>query len=118
VCSLQWSARATFSQSTQRIACVIPLLLLGSSIASAGSRARTDIVYMKNGDRITCEVKSLAYGQLSVKPDYILDTVVLDWSKVEHIESSQVFSVLIRMELNTLESWWRIAPLEVSYYPS
>ena len=96
MCSLRWSARETFLQSTQRIVRVIPLLLFGSSIASAGSRAKTDIVYMKNGDRITCEVKRLEYGQLSVKPDYVLDTVVLDWSKVDHIESSQVFSVLMQ----------------------
>jgi hypothetical protein len=61
----------------------------------ADSRTKTDVIYMKNGDKITGEVKSLQYGQLSVKPDYVLDTVILDWSKVDHIESSQVFSILM-----------------------
>jgi hypothetical protein len=49
---------------------------------------------MKNGDKITGEIRSLSQGQLTVKQDYANSTVVLDWSKVDHIESSQPFVVV------------------------
>ena len=48
---------------------------------------------MKNGDKITCEIRSLEQGQLTVKPDYTNSTIVLDWEKVDHIESKQIFIV-------------------------
>jgi hypothetical protein len=48
---------------------------------------------MKNGDKITCEIRSLEKGQLTVKPDYSNGNIVLDWTKVDHIESSQGFIV-------------------------
>ncbi len=35
--------------------------------AKAGTRQKTDVIYMKNGDRITCEIKKLEYGQLEMK---------------------------------------------------
>jgi len=69
--------------------------MLGASAARLGedARTKTDIVYMDNGDKITGEVKSLAKGQLSVKPDYTSASIVLDWSKVARIESKQQFIV-------------------------
>jgi len=48
---------------------------------------------MTNGDRLTCEIKRLEYGQLHVKTEYALGTVVLDWEKIERVESSQRFVV-------------------------
>ena len=59
----------------------------------AGSRSKTDVVYMRNGDKITCEIRSLEQGQLTVKPDYTNSTIVIDWNSVDHIESSQTFIV-------------------------
>jgi len=58
------------------------------------ARQKTDLLVMKNGDRITCEVKSLNAGVLSVALDYVDGTVSVDWSKVAHLESSQLFVVL------------------------
>ena len=46
----------------------------------ASSRTKDDIVYMKNGDKITGEIQSLVQGQLSVKPDYASSSIVLDWN--------------------------------------
>jgi hypothetical protein len=69
------------------------LLLLVLPEAFAGGRKNTDTVHMKNGDKITCEIKSLEHGQLTVKPDYSSGNIVLDWAKVDHIESSQGFIV-------------------------
>lgn len=48
---------------------------------------------MKNGDRLTGEIKGLGAGVLYVSMKYILGTSSLDWSEVEHIESKQLFIV-------------------------
>ena len=69
------------------------LLVLFPTISSASSRQKTDIVYMKNGDKITGELQSLDKGQLSIKPDYTTTAFILDWSQVDHIESTQGFLV-------------------------
>ena len=49
---------------------------------------------MQNGDRITGEIRSLEKGSLSIKPDYVSSSIVVDWSKVDHLESSQQFVVV------------------------
>jgi hypothetical protein len=67
---------------------LIPLLH-----ALPDARTKSDIVYLANGDKITCEVKSLSKGQLSVKPDYTSGNVIIDWTKVARIESSQQFII-------------------------
>jgi small nuclear ribonucleoprotein (snRNP)-like protein len=57
------------------------------------ARDSTDIVIMKNGDRLTGEVKGLDAGVLYVSMSYILGTSSLDWSKVARLESKQLFIV-------------------------
>jgi hypothetical protein len=74
------------------------------------AREKTDIIVMNNGDRLTGEVKGLDSGTLSVNFDYILGTASLDWSKVDHLESKQLFLVktqdgsVYRGTLRTLDS--------------
>lgn len=80
-------------RSLQRLAVLFAVLLLFPPGAFASGRPKTDVIYMKNGDKITCEIKSLEKGQLTVKPDYSNANIVLDWTKVDHIESSQGFVV-------------------------
>lgn len=63
-------------------------------VAYGSTRLKTDVVYMKNGDKITCEIRSLEQGQLTIKQDYANSTVVLDWEKVERIETQQPFVVI------------------------
>jgi len=60
----------------------------------ASSRDKDDVVYMDNGDVITCEIRSLEQGQLTVKQDYSNATAVFDWKKVGHIVSRQPFVVI------------------------
>jgi hypothetical protein len=72
---------------------LISLLWVASLTAFAHARTKTDIVYMNNGDKITCEIKSLSQGQLSVKPDYTSQNIVLDWNKVARLESTQQFII-------------------------
>lgn len=57
------------------------------------ARDKTDSLVMKNGDRMTCEVKGLDAGVLYVSFDYIDGTASVDWSKVARLESKQLFVV-------------------------
>jgi hypothetical protein len=57
------------------------------------ARDKTDSLVMKNGDRMTCEVKGLDAGVLYVSFDYIDGTASVDWSKVARLESTQLFVV-------------------------
>jgi hypothetical protein len=79
--SLQWALTAA-------------LVWMAPAAILADARTKTDVVWMDNGDKITCELKSLVKGQLSVKPDYTSVSIVLDWAKVARIESSQPFIVM------------------------
>jgi hypothetical protein len=54
---------------------------------------KTDVMIMKNGDRMTCQIKGLDSGVLSVSFDYIDGTTSVDWSKVASLESKQLFIV-------------------------
>jgi hypothetical protein len=75
------------------LAQLITLLLHPCAISATSSRQSNDVVYMLNGDKITCEIKSLSQGQLSVKPGYTNATIVIDWTKVDRLESAQLFVV-------------------------
>lgn len=67
---------------------------LYSPFLLASTRLSNDVVYMKNGDVITCEIRSLEQGQLTIKQDYANSTVVLDWKKVDHIDTKQPFVII------------------------
>jgi len=66
------------------------LLFLASSNPG---QEKADIVEMKNGDRLTCEIKGLSGGVLYLSLDYIDGTVSVNWSKVARIESTRQFIV-------------------------
>jgi hypothetical protein len=57
------------------------------------AREKTDVLVMKNGDRMTCQVKGLDAGVLYVSFDYIDGTTSVQWSKVARLESKQLFIV-------------------------
>ena len=57
------------------------------------ARDKSDVVVMKNGDHLTGEIKGLDSGVLYVNMDYILGTSSVQWSKVDHLESKQLFIV-------------------------
>ncbi|HUO34140.1 MAG TPA: DUF481 domain-containing protein [Candidatus Acidoferrum sp.] len=60
------------------------------------AREKSDVIIMKNGDRITCEIKALHSDTLYIKVDYILTTLAVDWKKVDRIESKQLFLITTR----------------------
>ena len=59
----------------------------------ASAREKADVLVMRNGDRLTCEIKSLSADTLYISLDYALGTVAVDWFKVDHLESKQLFVV-------------------------
>ena len=72
------------------IAVVFLNLLL---VATALGKNVDDVVVLKNGDRLTGEIKGLQSGELRIKSDYMVEAVRLDWSKVERIESKSTFMI-------------------------
>jgi hypothetical protein len=72
---------------------VLFALLMASSPVLANP---TDsVVILTNGDRMTGEIKSLQYGILSFKADYMSDPVKLDWKRVSRLESKGRFIVAL-----------------------
>jgi len=63
---------------------------------SAFGRDKTDVLVMKNGDRITCEVKKLEGGILQVDVDYADGSLSIDWLKVSRLESTALFLVYLQ----------------------
>src|SRR5215472_8013912 len=62
----------------------------------AFARAAKDVLVMKNGDRITCEIKSLQNGVLKVNLDYVDGSISVNWLKVARLESSYLFIVSLQ----------------------
>lgn len=63
--------------------------LLGPGAAWA---AKTDVLQLRNGDRITGEIKSLAYGQLQYSTDD-MGTLYIEWDNIVFLKSSQLLQV-------------------------
>jgi len=60
--------------------------------ALAHARAKTDIVFITNGDRITCEIKQLDRGILQAKTNDI-GTLNIEWEDVDSLNSVYQFRV-------------------------
>jgi Protein of unknown function, DUF481 len=56
----------------------------------AFGRAKSDLVRMTNGDRITGEIKGLTRGLLTMKTEF-LGTLDVEWVHVAEVESSHLF---------------------------
>lgn len=57
------------------------------------AREKSDVLVMRNGDHLTCAIKSLEADTLSISLDYAAGTISINWGKVDHIESNQLFLV-------------------------
>jgi len=69
------------------------MVLITVCTRPARARPKADTIYFKNGDRWTCEIKKLDRAYLYVKLDYVDGTVSVDWSKVDRVDSPQLFVV-------------------------
>ena len=81
------------STSVRSLKVVISLtfLVMFLCVSTFAQSNRTDVVVMKNGDRITCEILRVEGGILYVQMDYVDGTVAIDWSKVAKMESARLF---------------------------
>jgi hypothetical protein len=66
------------------VACILP--------AAASARAKTDIVFLTNGDRLTGEIKQLDRGILQLSTDAI-STISIEWEDVDSLSSVYHFRV-------------------------
>jgi len=75
----------------------VTLLLLGIlpivGAEHVAAREKTDVLVMRNGDRLTCEIKALKADVLYVSLDYVLGTISVNWFQVDHVESVQPFVI-------------------------
>jgi hypothetical protein len=70
---------------------VVLLIAFGASTTFA--KHNDDVVVLKNGDRLTGEIKGLQRGELKVKADYMAEAVRLDWARIERLESKSTFII-------------------------
>jgi hypothetical protein len=72
--------------------CVV-VLCAGLSVVGAPARAaKTDVVVLRNGDRVTCEVDQLERGRLVVKTDD-MGTLEIEWDKVQSVTAAAEFDI-------------------------
>jgi hypothetical protein len=72
---------------------LLSIAFLGS-LAHAGPK--TDVVIMKNGDHLSCDVNKLESGILYVDLDYVSGSVGLDWLQVERVQTKQGYHVVLK----------------------
>ena len=68
-----------------RSVCIALIVCACSTMAHA--KAKTDVIFLKNGDRVTGEVKSLLRGKLELKTDH-MGTILIDWVEIQEIMSA------------------------------
>src|SRR5215204_328575 len=60
-------------------------ILLGCLfVLTAFAKNIDDVVVLKNGDRLTGEIKGLQGGELRIKADYMAEAIRIDWTKVDN----------------------------------
>ena len=75
----------------QRVGVVVALVMLLRA-SPADAAIKTDIVELANGDRVTCEIRKLERGKLTVKTDG-LGTVSIEWNDVQHVSATRAFDL-------------------------
>jgi putative salt-induced outer membrane protein YdiY len=75
-----------------RVALLLVVSFCHAALCQAGERDKLDVLVLKNGDRVTGEIQSLAYGRLAVDTDS-MGTVQVEWPDVVSVESPQGFMV-------------------------
>jgi hypothetical protein len=58
----------------------------------AAARDKTDVVQMRNGDRITCEIKNLERGRLKVSTDS-MGTLYIEWKDIARVTSTELYVI-------------------------
>ncbi len=74
---------------------VLLLLATVACLSTAQAKHTDDVVVLKNGDRLTGEIKGLTRGELKFKASYMAEAVRLDWARVDRLESKSTFMVYL-----------------------
>lgn len=74
---------------------ILSLLMITGCASSVQAKRTDDVVILKNGDRLTGEIKGLQRGELRFKAAYMADAVRLDWARVERLESKDRFLIIL-----------------------
>src|SRR5215510_7106124 len=86
-------------------------------VVTAMAKNVDDVVVLKNGDRMTGEIKGLQSGELRIKSDYMAEAVRLDWSKVERLESKSTFMIWL-VDGKLVTDVMRLLPTNSSEVPN
>jgi hypothetical protein len=89
------SRRVIRSRAMNRPRLVVLFLLLfgpAALTADAYARAKTDRVFLNNGDRITGEIKKLYHGILELSTDDI-STIRIEWDNVDSLNSTYHYRI-------------------------
>jgi len=62
------------------------------SIVQVSEAAKTDIVILKNGDRLTGELKRMEFARLSFKTD-AMSTVSIKWNNIAYLKAKETFRI-------------------------
>lgn len=60
-------------------------ILVLATLAPLTHAAKTDVVYIENGDRLTGELRSMSRGKIAYKTD-VASTINLEWERISQIE--------------------------------
>lgn len=71
---------------------VLAMIVLLALATSASARPKTDVLTLRNGDRITCEIKQLTRGKVTAKTDDA-GTLEVKWVAVVGLRSAHFFRV-------------------------
>ena len=74
---------------------MILFLFLTCAGTTTFAKSDDDVVVLKNGDRLTGEIKGLQRGELRIKADYMAEAVRLDWARIERLESKSTFMIAL-----------------------
>jgi hypothetical protein len=94
MCRMQW----TFALAA--------VVLSVAGVRDAVAAVKTDVIELVNGDRITCEIKKLDRGKLTVNTDGI-GTISIEWDDVLHISSTARYDVELASGQRTFGSLGR-----------
>jgi Protein of unknown function, DUF481 len=76
-------------------------LVILLAAATPALAARTDIIVLRNGDHITCEIVQMRQGKLQAKTDDA-GTLSIEWDKIVSITTADQYEVLMRDGSNFL----------------
>lgn len=93
------------------------LFLLFVCTATSFAKSDDDVVVLKNGDRLTGEIKGLERGELKIKADYMAESVRLDWARVERLESKSTFIIAL-VDGKLITSVMRLLPTNSNEIPN